>query len=112
MCRQVAYPQRHRVAGETPISIFKKGNKWQQIRGYNITAAIRSAVLSEDPSIGFTDADIRAHSLRAGGGMYLLVAWVDQETIRLVRRWQSDTIIRYLHTTLKSFTEGLLANMF
>ena len=44
--------------------------------------------------------------------MYLLMAWVDQETIRLVRRWQSDTIMRYLHTTVNSFTEGLSANMF
>ena len=61
--------------------------------------------------IGFTEADISAHSLRAGGGMYLLVAWVDQETIRLVRRWQSDTMLCYLHTTSKKFKEVLSEKM-
>ena len=65
-CR-VSYLRCHGATGETPISSFKKGNKWQQIRGYNITAAIRAVFQSEGPSIVFTEADISAHSLRAGG---------------------------------------------
>ena len=40
------------------------------------------------------------------------MAWVDPDTIRLVGRWRSDTMIRYLHMTAKSFTEGLSAKMF
>ena len=52
------------------------------------------------------------HSLRAGGGVALLMARVDPYTICLVGRWQSNTIILYLHTTENSFTKGLSANMF
>ena len=37
---------------------------------------------------------------------------VDPDTIRLVGRWRSDTILRYLHTIAKSFTKGLLVKMF
>ena len=37
---------------------------------------------------------------------------VDADTIRLVGRWRSDTIIRYLHTMANSFAEGLSANIF
>ena len=44
--------------------------------------------------------------------MDILMAWVDSDTIRLVGRWLSDTILRYFHTTAKSFTEGLLVKMF
>ena len=44
--------------------------------------------------------------------MTLLMVQVDPNTIRLVGRWRSDTILRYLHTTAKSFTEGLLVKMF
>ena len=33
MRRQVAYIQRHGATGETPISSFKRVNKWQQIQG-------------------------------------------------------------------------------
>ena len=47
-----------------------------------------------------------------GGGVALLMEQVDPDTIRLVGRWWRDTIIRYLHTTAKSFTEGLLVKMF
>ena len=44
--------------------------------------------------------------------MALFMAWVELDTIRLVGRCRSDTMIRYLHTTEKSFTEGLSENMF
>ena len=43
--------------------------------------------------------------------MALLLAWVDTETIRLVGRWQSNTILRYLNMTAKSFTQVLAARM-
>ena len=75
-------------------------------------AAIRSVVQSAGPSIGFTEADISANSLLAGGGMALLMARVEPYTIRLVERWRSDMILRYLHTRAKSFNEGLSAKMF
>ena len=75
-------------------------------------AAIRSVVREVGLSIDFTDADTSACSLRAGGGMDLLMEWVDPDTILLVGRWQSDNMLCYLHTTAKSFTVGLSANMF
>ena len=40
------------------------------------------------------------------------MTWVDPDTIHLVGRWRSDTMLRYLRTTENSFTEGLSANMF
>ena len=44
--------------------------------------------------------------------MAILVAQVDPDTIRLLGRWRSDTMLRYLHTTVKSFTKGLSAKIF
>ena len=44
--------------------------------------------------------------------MELLIAQVEPDTIRLVGRWRINTLLRYLHTTAKSFTEGLAAKMF
>ena len=40
------------------------------------------------------------------------MARVDPDTICVVGRWRSDMILRYLHTTENSVTEGLLTNMF
>ena len=47
----------------------------------------------------------------AGGAMALLLACFDTDTICPVGRWRSDTMLRYLHTTVKSFTQGLTAQM-
>ena len=44
--------------------------------------------------------------------MAFIMAQVDPDTIQLMGRWRSDTILRYLHTTEKSFTEVLSAKMF
>jgi hypothetical protein len=46
---------------------------------------------------GINPADISARSLRAGGAMALLCAGVDTDVIRLVGRWRSDEMLRYLH---------------
>ena len=112
MCRQVTYIQRHGATSKTPLSSIKKASKWQQIRGDNIMAAIISFVRAAGPEIGFTKADISACSLRVGRAMALLMARVDPDTIRLVGMWQSNTMLRYLHTTAKNFTEGLSEKMF
>ena len=37
---------------------------------------------------------------------------VDPDTICLVGRWRSNTMLRYLHTMANSFTKGLSAKMF
>ena len=47
----------------------------------------------------------------AGGSMALLMARVDMDTIRLVGRWRSDVMLRYLHMTANTFTEGLASHM-
>ena len=112
MHRQVKYLKRHGTTSETPLSSFKRATKWQQFRGDDITAAIRAVVRAAGPAIRFTEADISARSLRAGGLMALLMSRVEPDTIRLVRSWQRDTMLRYLHTTVKSFTEGLSEKMF
>ena len=40
------------------------------------------------------------------------MAQVDPDTTRLVGRWHIDTMLRYLHTTAKSFTDVLTIQMF
>ena len=63
------------------------------------------------PQVGFTPEDVSTHSMRAGGAMALLMARADTETIRLVGRWRSDIMLRYLHTTAQTFMEGLASRM-
>ena len=87
-------------------------DKWVTICSTDITAAIRAVVHAAGPTIGFTTQDISARHLQAGGATSFLTARVDLDTIRIIGRWCSNTILRYHHTTLKRFTEGLAVRIF
>ena len=68
MRHRVAYLRRHGATGEALLSSYNKYTKWQHIQGEDITAAIRAVVLAAGLLISFTEADISARYLRAGGG--------------------------------------------
>ena len=78
-----------------------------------ITEAIRLAVRFLGPSLGFSPTDVTALCLRASGANALLCAGVDTDVIRLIGRWRSDEMLRYLHTQvsplLKDFSRRMLA---
>jgi hypothetical protein len=58
---------------------------------------LRLAATAMHAQLGIDPARLSARSLRAGGAMALLCARVDTDIIRLVGRWRSDEMLRYLH---------------
>jgi hypothetical protein len=71
-------------------------SSFRYIRATDLTARIRAAlVLHPDPA--YTAADVSIRSARAGGAMALLCAGVDGDRIRMIGRWRSDEMYRYLH---------------
>ncbi len=63
------------------------------------------------PQVGFAPKDITARSLRAGGAMALLCADVDPDIIRLLGRWKSDTMFRYLFVQARPLVNRLAHRM-
>ena len=61
--------------------------------------------------LGFLSSEISARSLRAGGAMALLVSDVDTDMIRLLGRWRSDEMFRYLHLTADPITKDFAHRM-
>ena len=49
--------------------------------------------------------------MRAGGAIALIMARVNTDTTRLVDRCCINPMLRYLHTTVQTFTEGLVERM-
>lgn len=70
----------------------------QQITSALLTREIRNAVKLVGPSVGFLESDVSVRCLRAAGANALLLANVDGDVIRLIGRWRSDEMLRYLHT--------------
>lgn len=68
----------------------------------HITTLLRSACLSTHNFSGFHPSSITARSLRASGATALLNRAVDPNTIQLLGRWRSDSMLRYLHVQAHS----------
>lgn len=98
MVRRVKHLRRHGALPESPISVYFENHVWRRVSPADITSLLQAAVTALGPkNLGFTLADISARCLRAAGAMALLSAHVDTDTIRLLGRWRSDEMLRYLH---------------
>ena len=98
--RRLLYLRSHGAPVGTPLArVFSEdGNaRAEKIQPKHITAAIRDVVKLFGTDLGFLPSDVSARSLRAAGANALLLANVDTNVIRLIGRWKSDEMLRYLH---------------
>ncbi len=81
-----------------PLNIYAVAptRPWRHVQSGDLTRRLRNT-LALFPIPGYVAADIFARSTRAGGAMALLCAGVSGERIRMVGRWRSDELYRYLH---------------
>ena len=77
----------------------------------DLTARIRILAIALHPDPAYTIRDVTVRSTRAGGAMALLCAGVDSDRIRLVGRWRSDEMYRYLPVQAQPVMNGLAAAM-
>ena len=61
---------------------------------------------------GVDASEYSARSLRAGGAMALLCGRVDDCTIKLLARWNSDSMMDYLHQQARPVFDHLAEKMF
>ncbi|KAI2499906.1 hypothetical protein MHU86_14576 [Fragilaria crotonensis] len=100
------------ATAETPLNAFRATAQapWSYILPSDLTSSLRAGLASHpDPAYGPSDVSIR--STRAGGAMALLCAGVDSDRIRLLGRWRSDEMYRYLHVQAQPVMTGLAAAM-
>jgi hypothetical protein len=87
----------HRAPLHMPLYSYYDNNQWNYIDTTSLTRCLRDATHAMTTSVGITPADISIRSLRSSGAMALLCAEVDTDKIRLMGRWRSDEMLRYLH---------------
>ena len=95
----------------TPLcAIRPHKNGWVVVTSNMITDLLRHAVRLV-PDCGIDPTNVQTRSLRAGGAMALLCGRVDTDTIKLVGRWRSDAMFRYLHAQATPVIADLAAKM-
>ena len=113
LARRVLHLRHNNAPPETPLAHAYTPTGIKLIKPAHITTTLRLAVTYLGPSLGFTALDVSARCLRAAGANALLCGGVDTDVIRLLGRWRSDEMLRYLHTqagpVLRDFSRKMLA---
>ena len=97
VCRRIQHLRTHGAQPTTPLARVFAFGAWVKITPTHITTTLRTAVSFLGPELGFLAADVSARCLRAAGATALLNAKVDGDVIKLLGRWHSDAMLRYLH---------------
>jgi hypothetical protein len=111
--RRVVHLRQHGAPATTPLaSYYDSNNKLCHVSSHAISTALKLAVQVMGAPYGFLPTNISARSLRAAGAMALLCAQVDSDIIRLLGRWRSDEMLRYLHVqaepVMRNFSTQML----
>jgi hypothetical protein len=97
LVNRILHLRLHRAPPTTPLYAFFDGTRWATITAHTLTTALCTSATVDGGTSGITASDISARSLRSSGAMALLCAQVDTYVIRLLGRWRSDEMMRYLH---------------
>jgi hypothetical protein len=97
LIKRVLYLRLHHASPTTPLYSYTTQGTWYAVTASDLTTHLRTAATAIGLASGITASDISARSLRASGAMALLCAAVDTDIIRLIGRWRSDEMLRYLH---------------
>ena len=98
----------------TPLNAYRPSaqSPWSFVTPPDVTALLRQAVALLPPTLtDFAARDISARSTRAGGAMAMLCGGIDSDRIRLIGRWRSDEMYRYLHVQCQPVMAGVAAIM-
>ena len=98
------------AAPATPLNAYRMrpDDPWCHVLpADDITSLLRRTVTLLPPSL----TDISARSTRAGGAMAMLCGGIDSDRIRLIGRWRSDKMYRYLHVQPQPIMSGVAALM-
>ena len=112
LARRISHLRLHSAPATTPICSYYDNGTLRSVKTSDITTLLRQAV-ALSPSSGLVPSDVSARSLRASGAMALLCHGTDDSLIRLLGRWKSDEMFRYLHLQaqplMRSFSTTMLS---
>jgi hypothetical protein len=94
--RRIKHLREHLAPPTAPLCTYYRDGSPSYVTASDITTTLKASVEALGPQLGFLASEVSARSLRAAGAMALLCAHVDTDTIRLLGRWRSDIMLRYL----------------
>ena len=109
--RRVRHLRERNAMPHTPLGRVFTPAGTESVTPTLITKTLRDAVKFIGIDLGFLPEEVSARSLRAAGAMALLIAKVDPDIIRLLGRWRSDEMLRYLHLSAEPLMRDFAKRM-
>ena len=115
LTRRIQHLRTHAAPATTPLyRFYNPGGTFRDIQPADVTTALRRAAATLLPILGIDPASISARSLRPGGATAMLCARIDRDITRLLGRWQSDEMLKYLHAqaapAMRTYANQMVAN--
>jgi hypothetical protein len=104
-----SHPPRSTIYPLNAYTLARPGGPLLYVQSADLTRRIR-ANLAVYPDPSYHPTDVSARSNRAGGAMALLCAGVDRDHFRMIGRWRSDELFRYLHVQAQPIMNGIAAS--
>jgi hypothetical protein len=113
--RLIHFPQCNILLTKPLATVFT--GKLRPLKPATITSSLHNAILLFNlHCLGFVPGDVSAHLLQVAGAMALLCGSVNSNIIRLLGRWRSGEMLRYLHVQarplMKDFDSKMLTGDF
>jgi hypothetical protein len=80
-----------------PLAAYYRNGRLVPIKAKDVTDVLHLTMTMNLHRTGISADEASAQSLRAGGAMALLSGHMDMDHIRMLGRWHSDAMMRYLH---------------
>jgi hypothetical protein len=87
-------------------------NPRNKVYSVHVTHALRLAAAAPFTELGIAPREISFRSLCPGGATAMLCARIDLDIARLVRRWRSDEMLKYLHVQADALMLNYSRQMF
>lgn len=108
VAHRVAHLNLHGAKLDQPLCSYyhTKSKTYRYLTSHDITQVLRASALHH-PRFCVNPASVECRSLRTSGAMALFSRGVDALLIKLVGRWRSDAMLRYLHVQSRPIMSGL-----
>jgi hypothetical protein len=97
----------------TPLGTFiDKQDRQKQASATDVRTAIRIGAVGDNlASCGYKLHLIGSHSLHSDGAIHLKLAGYDDDMVKKLGRWSSNTYLRYIQSQTGQLTTGATTNM-
>jgi hypothetical protein len=110
--RRIKYHRAKNSKQTVSIPSYYRAHRRTNIRAKDITDTLQHTINMNLHHTGIHANEISARSLRAGGAMAMICSKIDLNNIRMMGRWHSDAMMRYLHVQAQPIIERYAAKMF